>query len=719
MKRLSRSLLSTLILLLISGIWAAVNWRAGGIFGPTDSVAQFLPSAKPAETTPWEVLRADGVLQFQPWRKLVFESWANGQLPAWNPYQLCGTPLLANSQSGALYPPHVILGLLHVPWDWGMRLLFVFHSVVLTTGFWLLARSFGASRRGASMAAIGLVFSALFLSWAPIASVGSTLAWFPWMLFGIRRTAQGEPSYLLIAGAVGLSVLGGHLQFAAYALMGTVLVALIHAPKLRIKTLVVFAAIGGGLLLAAPQLVPVLSFSKLSHRQGTATDAGYEAYAKSALLARELPALFVPQALGQPDIAIKMDVLKGEVAASWVNYLKPGGNYAESAFGWGALLLVGAFLVRFRRAPQLVLVGASITGLGLLLVAPTPLQKLLYFSLPGWSATGSPGRAGVLVLFGGALLAAGARPGRAQFFVKKPVLGLLAFALVIGGFVLVTPMVAAPLDGIGVLALRAVVMSLLIGVLLWGLMLVRGLSVRLEGLLSATILVAGALALMSPTLSSQGGRAATPRRVAYLNDSWSLYTQPPALSPGNLASMRGEFDVAGYDSLLAAETVRMLDIANQGPSAPPENGNMMFVRSSSTPEELVRLGVSTVFSRKESWAGRRGTSTDSGLYQFDLDGSDLLSGGKIITYRPGFVEFLVTGEPVLRERNLPGWKAEVDGKPVGIPPGPWLEVGTPPLGSKVVLRYQPPGLSLGWGLLLIGLLDLFAIEFLNRRTKEL
>src|ERR1044072_7680583 len=71
----------------------------GEAIGPFDQIQQMAPWSQPAPDEPWDVVQADGVLQFYVWRDLVFDSWGKGQVPLWNPYQLAGTPLLANSQS--------------------------------------------------------------------------------------------------------------------------------------------------------------------------------------------------------------------------------------------------------------------------------------------------------------------------------------------------------------------------------------------------------------------------------------------------------------------------------------------------------------------------------------------------------------------------------------------------------------------------------------------
>src|SRR5580704_4587150 len=64
----------------------------GEAIGPFDQIRQMAPWNGPKPTQPWDVLQADGVLQFYVWRDLVFDAYGKGQLPFWNSYQLAGTP---------------------------------------------------------------------------------------------------------------------------------------------------------------------------------------------------------------------------------------------------------------------------------------------------------------------------------------------------------------------------------------------------------------------------------------------------------------------------------------------------------------------------------------------------------------------------------------------------------------------------------------------------
>src|ERR1043165_2426990 len=111
MKRLWPVLL--LALLPLVPLWRCVF--QGEEIGPFDQIRHMAPWNGPEPKQPWDVVQADGVLQFYPWRDLVFKAWGAGKLPLWNPYEMAGTPLLANSQSAGFYPPHILMDVLHVP----------------------------------------------------------------------------------------------------------------------------------------------------------------------------------------------------------------------------------------------------------------------------------------------------------------------------------------------------------------------------------------------------------------------------------------------------------------------------------------------------------------------------------------------------------------------------------------------------------------------------
>ena len=67
-----------------------------------------------------QIAAGDFTEQYFPLRAFTAQQWVSGHLPLWNPYLFGGQPALADIQSGALYPPHVIQALLL---GWGGPLL--------------------------------------------------------------------------------------------------------------------------------------------------------------------------------------------------------------------------------------------------------------------------------------------------------------------------------------------------------------------------------------------------------------------------------------------------------------------------------------------------------------------------------------------------------------------------------------------------------------------
>jgi hypothetical protein len=652
-------------------------WRAvflGEAIGPFDQFHAMPPWNGPAPSQPWDVLQADAVLQFAPWRSMVFEAWSHGQMPFWNPYQLLGTPLLANSQSAGFYPLHIAMGVLHVPLYAAMTFLAWFHLFWAGLGMYVLVRRLGGVRLGGVIAGVSFSLSAFMISWSALPSVTTTVSWLPWVLacvlgifqtnafWGIAEHPQFKPESARaeqlvdaanknvgarrlwtvgLALSTGMMVLAGHLQFVAFGMMACVVVlaglfcgqaGLLRGrknwtigPALASAGRCVFA-LAIGFALAAPQLLPVLEFSKRSHRRSAPTAEGYSSYVATAIKPFEVVGIVFPKMLGDPSAYAPGVNIPSGLPGFWLQFVKRGGNFAESAFAIGpvVLLLLFHFFGRKRFGTEVWAVMAC-GVLGVLIAFGTPLDRLLYFGVPGWSSTGSPGRAAVLFVLSACVLAGLGVESSSRASKFSP---LMPFLLIGVGTLLATPLVLA--------AARPFVPALDD---LFGLYQGVWISAAFQGF--ATLLVVGAVALYAarngrnwkplmlavsvlPALLAWGvlrtgdasflKAAAPPRteRSAFLNDRWNLFYRPNAFMPPNLAALTRQVDAAGYDSLLDAETKKILDEVNGGDSSPPENGNMLFLKlglsRSSRLQVLEAIGVSSVH-----WWDRGGMQSDPNM----------------------------------------------------------------------------------------------------------
>lgn len=679
--------------------------------------------ASPGEGGPWDVLQADACLQFAVWRDLVLASWRAGEIPFWNPYQLAGTPLLANSQSGALYPPHVLAGLIGMPTPVALVLLAWLHLAWSGLGAWRLAERLGAEASGALFAGTTFALSSFMIGWTALPSVISTSAWIPWMILAAYRVAS-DPRWTAgaanLAACASMAVLAGHLQFAFYGVLGSLCVGLVagwrRAPALLI-------GLGLGAMLAGPQLAPVLAAAQDSHRRGQATAQGYAAYVaptRSIGPIAWLGQAALPSARGLPS-----EPLPGLAGANgyWPSVVVRGANFAEDAVGIGPLAVGLLALLRRRDLQSDRGLGLAIAGLvALLLAVGAPLNAALYFGVPGWSSTGSPGRALVLFVLAAAVLSGLAvretDRRRAMFAVGAIVIGLVAATVAAippgaSDFGISSEQVRALADE----TLRAHLPALLLATAAaaagiatlaapaarrWRGWAIVGLATALPALLYAGRAVPFG---PWPDLSAIP-RPPAGTRVAIENEAWELLVAAPALLPPNLASLARTPELSGYDSLLHRQTKALLDRVNGRDSAPPANGNMLLVKPGASRDELRAAGVGELWRRAPTGLERVaiGGSVVEGPVTIErraLSGITLRASG--------------AGRALVRERFLPGWSASVAGRPMPIDAqGPWMRIDVPGPG-EVRLRYVPPGFASGAAMAAFALLVIVAILFFGRR----
>jgi hypothetical protein len=696
---------------------------SGKTIGPFDQVAKMVPGAPAASSTQaWDILTIDGVLQFYPWRDLVFQGWRSGEVPLWNPYVLGGTPLLANSQSGALYPPHILFGLSGLPTGWAINLLAYFHLFVAGFGVFMLARRLGASEVGAAVGGVSFMLSPFMLGWAPLASVISTVAWIPWLLCGVASAVlpeEGEPELRpvgIMGLAGGMMVLAGHLQFVAYGFLAALLLALALRPKVRALVMVGLGhAIAG--VIALPHLSAVLPYSQFSHRRNVASAEGYEAYIGGSIRPFELANLVNPVSLGNPRLKLQE---ASELSTYWPAFAKLGGNWAESAVAPGAiviLLLVFAPFVwsRFKgTVGEKSFLACGVVGLfSLLLATGTSLNRVLYFGVPGWSSTGSPGRSIVLFVLMACVAGALVEKHLRELGPKDRSfrLGLVAFILfsflTLGlsttGQTAALPQLAEPLKIAAAvaagIALPITFLTILVAgqaPLLASLPAAKKYSTAIwVGLVPVLGILWGATSIVPSGTPFNVPRNESFEREAFTNRDWSLFgAAPNATNVPNLAIYARKMDIAGYDSLLHRDTKAMLDDLNGADSAPEANGNMMFVKPSADPAKLAEAGVGKLDGEPIPGPGR--VSLSGGTAKITAQ-----------TLNTVTVEVSGPGTLTLRDRMMPGWTYSVDGGAAQpVPPSDRWRVVEVPSGAKTVtFRYEP---SLFVGLVATAMIFLMA-----------
>ncbi len=709
-----------LALLTLVPLWRCIV--GGENIGAWDEVRQMAPWNDTRSSAPWDVLQADSVLQFYGWRDQVFKAWGSNHLPLWNSGELGGTPLLANSQSGGFYLPHVICGLLHFPTAPAMALLAWFHLLWAGVGVYCLCRRLGGAQSIAFLAGAGFALSSFMLAWAMLPSVIETVSWIPWILLGV----YGLPSrkgILILTGSVAMCLYAGHLQFAAYALMAGGLAWLVRLVQERKqwKMMLLSGAFGlsAGVLISGPQLVPVLDFGKHSHRTNSPTAEGYEAYNVGALPAWQLLSIPDSQLLGLPTSAITVD--GAQVNGFWPALIQRGGNFAESAIGVGPVILL-LLVLGLRRAKLGEAAGIGFVGVrGLLLAFGTPLGALLYYGVPHWSATGSPGRAEILFVLAACVLAGSWNPESDPLPTKSLRDRSLIFAVIAvicAGVIFRLPL-SSWIPGLSVEDLYAAIphgamagQTLLLALCA---LAVGIASLRAPRFLIFSVAILGVLLLpagihlirSSPDRHPEDGGSIG--RLAIVNGAWDLLQTPKALMPPNTAGLSGQDEIGGYDSIIDKRTRDQLaDIDGEDP-APPANGNMMFVKRNLDAVKLADAGVSDVWSLNPLPQLGAAPEPRNGIYKYKLPGPGrayLTSGPATVSHETADsieIEASGPGTLTLKDRLTDGWHVAVDDTPEKLSLDPWPQVAVPRGRHTIRFHYWPHGITVGFDYMLVGL----------------
>lgn len=224
-------------------------------------------------------LLTDPVRQQFPWKNLATSLSKNAQLPLWNPYEMAGTPLLANFQSSPFYPLNILLffGAFSVSWSW-----FIFLEPLLAGIFlYLYLRNLKIDSRAALLGSLIWAFCGFSIAWLEWGVIVHTALWFPLILLAKDKLLENWSfrwGLVLVLGETA-ALLAGHLQifFYVFVLGNVYLFAKIMQRSLSRKTEYKFLTfvkiympfiIAGILIfvLTIPQWLPTLQFISLSNR---------------------------------------------------------------------------------------------------------------------------------------------------------------------------------------------------------------------------------------------------------------------------------------------------------------------------------------------------------------------------------------------------------------------------------------------------------------------
>jgi hypothetical protein len=328
---------------------------------------------------------SDLFVYYAPMQQLVADALRAGRLPLWNPAQLCGIPLLATQQVGALYPPHFLY--LAIPPPLGLEVQSLLHLLLAGVATYALARALALSRFAALVGAVVFALNGYLIWYSFLPNYQEAAPWLPVGLLALVRLRHRRSIGWLCcwAAAEAAPILAGYMQLWVlfnYAWAATAVTIALHAARRDgIAAAAQYAAVvaGGaviGVAASGIQLLPAIELARQSIRP------------TSALSWQEV----------NPYGSYPEDMLR----RAFFGYERMTPDY----LGLVALLLIpAAIAVRGRRGLALgVLAGGALPYL-ITLGPVTPFYRL-YLLAPGMAIFRFPLRIQVLCVLAVALLAA-------------------------------------------------------------------------------------------------------------------------------------------------------------------------------------------------------------------------------------------------------------------------------------------------------------------------
>lgn len=241
-------------------------------------------------------------------RKVVVDYWRqNGRLPLWDPYILCGLPVVDAMHGDLFYPASLFY--LFMPLHKAIGFKMVLHVGIAGFTMFFLLRTLGLRRRSAFLGGLAYMLSPHLLSLIYAGHDGKmfVIALFPLTIALLERLMRSPNivNSVLMGGSMGLVLLTSHPQLAYFSTWGLASYLLFGLPRMirqrkilkLIPMLVIVGAIG--LFIGAIQMLPAYYYTtNFSPRTGGVT---YEFASSWSLHPEEILSLLYPSFVGYLD----------------------------------------------------------------------------------------------------------------------------------------------------------------------------------------------------------------------------------------------------------------------------------------------------------------------------------------------------------------------------------------------------------------------------------
>jgi hypothetical protein len=330
-------------------------------------------------------------------REIAF--YGDSSFPLWNPYLMCGVPLIAEIQSGLFYPPNIVFRIF--PIDVATNISLFVHLYLLALSTYCYGRQIHISRAGATIAAAvfcfcGPVFLRVFIGHH---SDLYTIAWIPAVFLIVNRIGHtpGPRNFIFLGLILCLQFLAGHPQYLFYTILFAWMYLLFVTRHLLHRNLIrtwvlcnagFFFSICIAVLIALPQIMPVYEMLSLSPRMSLdVRDVAQFSFPPQNLLTFLTPLIFGD----------------GVKISYWGLY-----NLWEMCAYCGTISLILSIVAikNFKKQKHIVFfLFSGVFALVMALGDHTPLFKLFFHVIPGFKMFRGHSKVHIFCCFAIALLA--------------------------------------------------------------------------------------------------------------------------------------------------------------------------------------------------------------------------------------------------------------------------------------------------------------------------
>jgi len=165
-----------------------------------------------------------------PYRYLLGEMWGSGRIPFWNPYQQMGYPMYADLQSPTWYPETMIVGLLGGYTNYTIHILLILYAFLGSIGFSKLAESYGLDKKWSYLAGLVYVLSGFWVGHGQALFVWVSAAWIPFLWWSFRRFLERPDlsGMALVAFFAYLQMTGGYPTMTLFFIYLAILLYIIR-----------------------------------------------------------------------------------------------------------------------------------------------------------------------------------------------------------------------------------------------------------------------------------------------------------------------------------------------------------------------------------------------------------------------------------------------------------------------------------------------------------